>query len=62
MFQAFTNFLSSNQFGKSYSDIDREEQAALELQAQASTATTLKNNHGNLADGIESASEQKLSK
>ena len=30
MFEALQNFLSDNQFGKSYSEIDRDEQVELE--------------------------------
>ena len=40
MFEALQNFLSDNQFGKSYSEIDRNEQAELELHAQRSTSTS----------------------
>lgn len=40
MFAAVQSFFDQNQFGKTYSEIDQEEAAALELQAQASTATS----------------------
>ena len=39
MFKAIENFLSSNNFGKSYSEIDNEEQMTLDMQ-QALAATT----------------------
>ena len=39
MLKAIENFLSSNNFGKSYSEIDNEEQMTLDMQ-QALAATT----------------------
>ena len=50
MFAALQDYLSSNQFGKSYSEIDREEQAELELQAQDSTAPSPRDKVNRLFD------------
>ena len=58
MFQAIQNFLSTNDFGKSYSEIDKDEQAELQLQAQASTAVT---NQDKLLGNKDSNNKQSIS-